>query len=240
MFKVFDRRFKGWIAAITLALSTLFLMPLVAQAANEVLVDSSNSIFNVVTVYKVDKLEQNKTLTDLLKLNQENLPQVSGFLNTSILNGQDESEIIALSQWKDLSSFQSYAKQGQRNINNITPQVFACQVQHTETRNTAPSFSEKDTIMFSQFKMKPGKKQSELTAIVTQEMPGVLQMVSGLQWAAVCPSTDKSTIALLARWNSRGDFKSLGQKPGFEKESNYWETYANNEHGLYDVVKIIR
>ena len=44
MFKVFDRRFKGWIAAITLALSTLFLMPLVAQAANEVLLDSSNSI----------------------------------------------------------------------------------------------------------------------------------------------------------------------------------------------------
>jgi hypothetical protein len=54
------------------------------------------------------------------------------------------------------------------------------------------------------------------------------------------PSTDKSTIALLARWNSRGDFKSLGQKPGFEKKSNYWEAYANNEHGLYDVVKVIR
>ena len=240
MFKVFDRRFKGWIAAITLALITLFLMPLVAQAANEVLLNSSNSIVNIMTVYKVDKSEQNKTLTDLLKLNQENLPQVSEFFNTSILNGQDESEIIALSQWKNLSSFQSYAKQVKGDVNKITPQVFACQVQHTETRNTAPSFSEKDTIMFSQFKMKPGQKQSELTTIVTQEMPGVLQMVSGLQWAAVCPSTDKSTIALLARWNSRGDFKSLGQKPGFEKESNYWEAYANNEHNLYDVVKIIR
>ena len=70
MFKVFDRRFKGWIAAITLALSTLFMMPLVAQAATEVLLDSSNSIVNAMTVYKVDKSEQNKTLTDLLKLNQ--------------------------------------------------------------------------------------------------------------------------------------------------------------------------
>ncbi len=55
----------------------------------------------------------------------------------------------------------------------------------------------------------------------------------------MCPSTDKSTVALLARWNSQGDFESLGKEPGFDKETNYWQSYANNEHGLYDVVKII-
>ena len=241
MFKVFDRQFKGWIAAITLALSTLFLMPLVAQAANEVLLDSSKSIVNVVTVYKIDKSEKNKTLADLLKLNQENLPQVSGFLNTSVLNGQDESEIIALSQWQDLPSFQTYIKQRPPNSSdrNAT-QTFACQVQHTETRATSPSFSQGDVIQFSQFKMKPNKEQSELAMVVSQMMPGALQMSSGLQWAAMCPSTDKSTIALLARWQSRGDFESLAQQPGFDKSTNYWQTYADNEHGLYDVVKVIR
>ncbi|QYO64519.1 hypothetical protein [Leptolyngbya sp. 7M] len=65
-------------------------------------------------------------------------------------------------------------------------------------------------------------------------------MISGLQWAAMCPSTDKSTIALLARWNSREDFESLGQQPGFDKETNYWQDYAVNEHGLYEVEQIIR
>lgn len=88
--------------------------------------------------------------------------------------------------------------------------------------------------------MKSGQKQSDLAMIVSQEMPGVLQMIFGLQWAAMCPSTDKSTIALLARWSSRGDFESLGQQPGFDKETNYWEAYANNEHSLYDVAQIIR
>jgi hypothetical protein len=169
------------------------------------------------------------------------LPAAKGFINAAILNGQDESEIIALSQWQDLPSFQTYIKQqSPSSSDRNATQTFACQVQHTEGKAKNISFNERDTIMFSQFKMKPAKVQSELAAIVSQEMPGVLQMIPGLQWAAMCPSTDKSTIALLARWNSRGDFKSLGQKPGFEKKSNYWEAYANNEHGLYDVVKVIR
>ena len=54
------------------------------------------------------------------------------------------------------------------------------------------------------------------------------------------PSTDKSTIAMIARWNSREDFESLSKNLGFDKETNYWQTYADNEHDLFDVVKIIR
>ena len=57
---------------------------------------------------------------------------------------------------------------------------------------------------------------------------------------AMSPSTDKSTIAMIAQWNSRKDFESLGKNPGFDKETNYWQTYADNEHDLFDVVKIIR
>mgnify|MGYP001791889345 CR=1 FL=1 len=57
--------------------------------------------------------------------------------------------------------------------------------------------------MFSQFKMKPDKAQPELAMVISQMMLGVFEMIPGLQWASMCPSTDESTIALLARWNSR-------------------------------------
>ena len=46
------------------------------------------------------------------------------------------------------------------------------------------------------------------------------------------PSTDKSTIAMIAQWNSRKDFESLGQNAGFDKETNYWDPYADNEHDI--------
>lgn len=240
MLQVLNRQFKGWVVAIALALSTLFLSSTAAQAAIAVSLDSSNATVNVATVYKVNKTDRATVLSKVVQSSQSTLPQAPGFLNVSILNGQDENQIVALSQWKDLPSFQTYtAQQTQNKSGNVPSQVFACQVQHTETRNTAPSFSKGDTIMLSQFKIKPGKDQSELAAIIPQMMPGAFQTIPGLQWAAMCPSTDKSTIALLARWSSRDDFASLGQEAGYDKETNYWQDYANNEHGLYDVVETI-
>lgn len=223
----------GKIAAIALLMLSFFTG--IAQA-DTVSLDPTNEVINVVTVYPTTS-NQDQVLAKISQAEPNS--QTPGFQNSAILKAQDGTQIIALSQWqgKDLSSFQAYAKEHVLDSTN-TPQSFACKVQHTETRTTSPSFNQKDVIMFSQFKLKPGKDQSELATIITQEMPSVLQMVPGLQWAAMCPSTDESTIALLARWNSRGDFESLGQQPGFDKETNYWQTYADNEHGLYDVVVI--
>ncbi|NJL20346.1 MAG: hypothetical protein HC895_05175 [Leptolyngbyaceae cyanobacterium SM1_3_5] len=200
-------------------------------------------LVNVVTVYPTDSKTQDQVLSKLAAAESAAFSKTPGFVDASILKAQDGSQVIALSQWKgkDLSDFQAYAQEHVLNVDdNQTPQSFACQVQHTEARAGSPNFAAEDVIMFSQFKMKPDQKQSDLAMIITQEMPGVLQMVSGLQWAAMCPSTDQSTIALIARWNSRDDFTSLGQKPGFDQETNYWQAYANNEHGLYDVAQVIR
>lgn len=227
----------GKIAAIALLMLSLFTG--VAQADTASL-DTTTEVVNVVTVYPTTS-NQDQILSEISQA-ESKFAKTPGFQDSAILKAQDGTQVIALSQWqgKDLSSFKAYAKEHVLNVSTQTPQTFACKVQHIETRTTSPSFNQGDVIMFSQFKMKPGKDQSELATIITQEMPSVLQMIIGLQWAAMCPSTDESVIALLARWNSRGDFESLGQQPGFDKETNYWQTYADNEHGLYDVVKIIR
>ncbi|MES1023805.1 hypothetical protein ABN584_13000 [Gloeocapsa sp. BRSZ] len=240
MLSLFMRKFKMIAAIALLMLSVLTTMPKLAQADTAIPLDTTNEVVNVITVYPTTS-NQAKVLSAVSQA-EPSFAKTPGFQDSAILKAQDGTQVIALSQWqgKDLSGFQSYAKEHVLNVATQTPQSFACQVQHTETRTTSPSFNQGDVIMFSQFKMKPGKDQSELATIVTQEMPSVLQMIPGLQWAAMCPSTDKSTIALLARWNSREDFKSLGQQPGFDKETNYWQAYADNEHGLYDVVKIIR
>lgn len=231
------------IAVIVLSVFVLFGIPATAQAATAVSLDGTPEVVNMVTVYPTTPNTQSKVLAEIVKEEQATFSKTPGFQDSSILKAQDGSQVIALSQWKgkDSSSFQSYASEHVLNVaTDQKPQTFACQVQHTETRSTLPSFQNGDVMMFSQFKMKPGKSQSELAMVVSQEMPAVLQMIPGLQWAAMCPSTDKSTIALLARWNSREDFESLGKQPGFDKETNYWQDYADNEHGLYDVAQVIR
>ena len=242
MLQILSRQIKVWITPIVLCISIFMANP--AYAEVPVLLDRAEDLVNVITVYPTTVKTQAAVLAEVTTAEKKEFANIPGFQDSSILKAQDGSGVIALSQWqgKDLSSFQFYAKEHTlMNINTAgKPQSFACQVQHIETRKVAPSFGEQDTIMFSQFKMKPDKEQSELANIITGEMPSVLQMVPGLKWASMCPSTNKSTIALIASWKSQGDFKSLGQKPGFEKETNYWQTYANNEHGLFDVVKVIR
>lgn len=242
MLKFLTHRFTA-IAVIVLSVFVLIGISATAQAATAVSLDGTSEVVNVVTVYPTTPNTQSKVLSEIVKEEQAAFSKIPGFQDSSILKAQDGSQVIALSQWKgkDLSSFQPYALEHILNVaTDKKPQTFACQVQHTETRTTLPSFQQGDVIQFSQFKMKPGKEQSELVTVVSQMMPGVLQMDSGLQWAAMCPSTDQSTIVLLARWNSREDFESLGQQPGFDKETNYWQDYADNEHGLYDVAQVIR
>jgi heme-degrading monooxygenase HmoA len=240
----FIHRSKSLVMGIALVVfSALIALPIPVLAATVVSLDGTNEVVNVMTVYPTTSKTQDQVFSQISEEEKAAFSEVPGFQDSSILKAQDGSQVIALSQWKgkNLSGFQSYASEHVLNVAaGKKPQTFACQVQHTETRSTSPSFSQGDVIMFSQFKMKPDQSQSELAMIISQEMPGVLQMTPGLQWAAMCPSTDKSTIALLARWNSREDFESLGQQPGFDKETNYWQTYADNEHGLYDVAKVIR
>jgi heme-degrading monooxygenase HmoA len=238
MLKLLIRR----LAAITLSVFVLIGSPAAAQASTTVALDSISDLVNVVTIYPTTLNTQSQILSEVAKKEQATFSKTPGFQDSSILKAQDGSQVIALSQWKgkDLSIFQSYASEHVLNVaTDQKPRTFACQVQHTETRSMSPSFQDGDVVMFSQFKLKPGKSQSELAMVVSQEMPAVLQMIPGLQWAAMCPSTDKSTIALLARWNSSEDFESLGKQPGFDQETNYWQDYADNEHGLYNVAQVI-
>ncbi|MGD1862601.1 MAG: hypothetical protein ACFB0E_21845 [Leptolyngbyaceae cyanobacterium] len=244
MLMLWTRQLTHFAVVILAALSILVAVPQTAQAeVSEVSLKPMPDVVNVVTVYPTTAKTQPKILSTVSKAEVSTFSDVPGFKDSAILKAQDGNQVVALSQWygKDLTSFESYAKEHILSIPaGRSAQSFVCQVQHTEARADSLAFQPGDVVMFSQFKMKPDKAQSELATVISQMMPGVLDMISGLQWAAMCPSTDDSTIALLARWNSRSDFESLGQEAGFDPETNYWQDYAVNEHGLYDVAQVIR
>ncbi|MEM6520814.1 MAG: hypothetical protein AAF722_15945, partial [Cyanobacteria bacterium P01_C01_bin.70] len=198
------------VTALILFAGVLIGLPQTAQAA--VSLEKTPDLVNVVTVYPTTSATQSEILSAVSKAEASTFSSVPGFQDSAILKAQEGNQIVALSQWngKDLTSFEAYAKEHILSIPaGQSAQSFACQVQHTETRAKSPKFRQGDVVMFSQFKMKPDKEQAELATVISQMMPGVLEMIPGLQWAAMCPSIDESTIALLARWNSRDDFESL-------------------------------
>lgn len=231
-------KFYRSIAIIGLTIGLLVTIPNTAIADTSIDLDTANDLVKVATVYKTDRDNQSDVLTKVLEFQESTLPEAKGFVNSSILKGQDGTEIVALTQWQDLASFESYSAENQQDTPK--PQTFVFEIQKTETRGLKPIITQSGSIQFSQFKMKDPEKQSELAGIIEQVMPAAFATAPGLQWAAMSPSTDKSTIALIAQWNSREDFESLGKNPGFEKDANYWDNYADNEHDIFDVVKIIR
>ncbi len=229
------------VAIIGLTIGFLVLNPTSAQAETSVALDTANNLVKVATVYKTEPQNQTEVLSKVLEFEESTLPQTPGFINSSVLEGQDGTEVIALTQWQDLPSFKAYSEEHIKDAPKTKPQqTFVFEVQKTETRGSQPVITESENIMFSQFKMKDPEKQSELAGIIEQMMPTAFKTVPGLQWAAMSPSKDKSTIGLFALLISREDFESLGKNAGFDKETNYWQTYADNEHDLFDVVKIIR
>ncbi len=235
------RKLSLSISTIAITVGLLVLNPSTAQADTSVALDTANDLVKVATVYKTKPNKQTEVLSDVLKFEESTLPKTPGFVNSSILKGQDGTEVVALTQWQDLTGFEAYAEEHVKDAPQTDqPQTFIFEVQKTETRGLKPAIAESGNIMFSQFKMKDPEKQSELAGIIEQMMPTAFKTVPGLQWAAMSPSTDQSTIAMIAQWNSREDFESLGKNAGFDKETNYWQTYADNEHDLFDVVKIIR
>lgn len=235
---------KKWqraIAIISLTIGLLVFNPTSAQAETSVTLDTANDLVKVATVYKTKPETQDRVVSEVLKFEESTLPQTSGLVNSSVLKGQDGTEVVALTQWQDLDSFEAYSQEYLDDAPQIEPaQTFVFEVQKAETKGKQPVITESGNIMFSQFKMKDPEQQAELAGIIEQMMPTAFATVPGLQWAAMSPSTDKSTIAMIARWNSREDFESLGKNAGFDKETNYWQTYADNEHDLFDVVEIIR
>ncbi|MDJ0633563.1 MAG: antibiotic biosynthesis monooxygenase [Xenococcaceae cyanobacterium MO_188.B29] len=241
IFRLIIRKFHISIAIVGLTIGFLVLIPQAAQAATSVALDTTNDFVKVATVYKTKPNTQTEVLSKVLEFEESTLTQTPGLINSSILKGQEGTEVVVLTQWQDLPSFEAYAQEYSNNeLYTDRPQIFVFEVQKVETRGLKPAIAESGEIMFSQFKLKDPQKQSELAGIIEQVMPTAFVTVPGLQWAAMSPSTDRSTIAMIAQWNSRKDFESLGQNAGFDKETNYWDPYADNEHDIFDVVKIIK
>lgn len=239
-------RLKAVMVAIVLAFSLLILSSTPAAAAATVTFDPSISIVNASTIYETTYVDEDAILSDVLKSVQEMLPRSPGFMDATVLRGQDGAKVVVLSQWRDLPSYEAYetARKADATESKIAKSVNVRSyaygdIAHLETRKGIPTVHERDTnVMFSEYLLRDPAKQSELLTVTEQFMPNVMKIKPGLQWVALLPSVDQTTTAFVARFDKPEDFETLSQDSGFT-EYAYWDPYADNDHHLYDVVKVI-
>ncbi|MGK7953490.1 MAG: antibiotic biosynthesis monooxygenase [Xenococcaceae cyanobacterium] len=124
-------------------------MPKTAQADTSVALDTANDLVKVATVYKTQPNTQTEILSKVLEFKEFTLPQTPGFVNSSILKGQEGTEVVVLSQWQDLPSFEAYSQEYSKDkLDSDRPQTFIFEVQKAETRGLKPAIAESGAIMF--------------------------------------------------------------------------------------------
>jgi heme-degrading monooxygenase HmoA len=237
---------KAVFVAIALVFSLMSVAPTSAAAATTVSFEPSSSIVNASTIYETTEANQDAILTDVLKSAEALLPASKGFVDATVLKGQDGAKVVMLSQWQDLPSYQAYETKRRADATethlaelvNVRSYGYG-NIYHQETRKGLPTIHEGDiNVMFSEYLLRDPAKQSELLGVTAQFMPNVMKIKSGLQWVTLLPSVDQTTTAFVARFDKPEDFETLSQDSGFT-EYAYWDPYAENDHHLYDVVKII-
>jgi heme-degrading monooxygenase HmoA len=237
---------KAAAVAIALTATLLALAPKPATAAPTVSFDLSRAVVNASTIYETADADQSAILKDVLKSAETLLPESKGFLDATVLKGQDGAKVVVLSQWKDLPSYRAYEAKRKADATeahlaelvNVRSYGYG-DIYHQETRKGIPTIYKGDAnVMFSEYVLRDPEKQSELLTVTAQFMPNVMKIKTGLQWVNLLPSLDKTTTAFVARFDKPEDFETLSQDSGFT-EYAYWDPYAVNDHHLYDAVKVI-
>lgn len=74
-----------------------------------------SSLIKASTIYETANTDPDPILSNVLKSAQETLPQSKGFADATVLKGQDGAQLVVLSQWQDLASYQAYETKRQAN-----------------------------------------------------------------------------------------------------------------------------
>ncbi|MEP0916409.1 antibiotic biosynthesis monooxygenase [Leptolyngbya sp. DQ-M1] len=235
LFRVkFDRKFSAIVLALLLSFSVLLGFPTRAEAskvAKAIAFDPGATAINVVTIYETTPTTQKSTLKSLKSI--KTYKKIPGFNSAALLQSDDGTRIIALSQWKDLESYQAA-------LAPLRTVIFEVGKAQTARENLVPTVKGKEAVVeFSEFKLKSSDDQAKVVANAEKLIPAALLKQPNPQSVILLNSTDSADVALLANWNCTADFAE-GEKPAeFDTLDAEVAGLVDVEQHLYNVVSIL-
>lgn len=210
--------------------------------------DGASGTVEVAAIYETSYAAQ-KGVMKSLKPSSKLMKKALGFKGTIILRSQDGKQVITLSQWQDLASYQAYTSVAVADSSTaasapVPPaptHTFTFEVAATQTsiNGATPALRGKEAVVqVAQFTAKQPDSQSQLLAQVQEMIPALLQKQPIPQSVVLLKKLDSGDVALLTNWNCSALFEDVG-KPAAIKPSNALIAIADIEQQLYNVVNII-
>lgn len=251
MGKFFNRWFSTIALSILLSLSVLIGFPNSAEAVKalkSIAFDPGASAVNVATIYETAPTTQKTTMKSLKSANKA-LKKAIGFEGAAVLQSDDGTRVIVLSQWKDLESYQTAiappvesSKETKKSaaVAPIRTVVFELEKTQTAREGMIPAVKGKEAVVeFSEFKLKTPADQPKVVTNAEKLIPAALLKQPTPQSVVLMNSTDNTDVALMANWNCTADFAE-GETPAeFDPLDAEVASLVDVEQHLYNVVSIL-
>ncbi|MBD1844426.1 antibiotic biosynthesis monooxygenase [Cyanobacteria bacterium FACHB-63] len=250
----FDRKFSAIAIALLLSFSVLLGFPTRAEASKvtkAITFDPGATAINVAAIYETTPTTQKSALKSLKSIKA--YKKTPGFNSAALLQSDDGTRIIALSQWKDLESYQASiappetAEAAKETKKEKTPAIaplrtviFQVGKAQTAREGLVPTVKGKEAVVeFSEFKLKSPDDQAKVVANAEKLIPAALLKQPNPQSVILLNSSDSTDVALLANWNCTADFAE-GEKPAeFDTLDAEVAGLVEVEQHLYNVVSIL-
>ncbi|MGG6268380.1 antibiotic biosynthesis monooxygenase [Leptolyngbya sp. AN03gr2] len=250
MCRFLSRKFSTIAVAILLSLSVLVGFPDHAEAVKplkSIAFDPGVTAVNVATIYETAPTTQKTTMKSLKGANKS-LKKAAGFEGAAVLQSDDGTRLIFLSQWKDLESYQTAIatpteSSKETKTTALSPTrtvVFELGKTQTAREGMIPAVKGKEAVVeFSEFKLKTPDDQEKVVANAEKLIPAALLKQPTPQSVVLMSSTDNTDVALMANWNCTADFAEGETPAGFDALDAEVASLVDVEQHLYNVVSIL-
>lgn len=253
MCRLFNSKFSALLLSLLLIVSMVVGFPGRAEAAKvakAIAFDPGVAAVNVAAIYETTPTTQKSTLKSLKSI--KTMKKAPGYSGSALLQSDDGTRIIALSQWKDLASYQAFitppaegTKETEKKSKTPTAAplktvVFEIGKTQSIREGIVPTVKGKEAVVeFSDFTLKNVADKDKVVASAEKLIPSALLKQPSPQSVILLSSADSPEIALMANWNCTADFVE-GEKPtAIDAPDAELATLVDVDSHLYNVVSIL-
>jgi len=213
--------------------------------------DPASDPVEVAAIYDTSYATQ-KTLVKSLKISNKLMKKATGFKGFSLLQSQDGKQVIALSQWQDLPSYQAYVPPLVTESSNsksseglaappVPSQTLMFEVVNAQTAiaGATPALRGKEAVVrLTQLAPKSPEMRSQVLTSMEAMVPALLQNQPIPQSVILLKSLDSDDLVLMTNWNCSAMFEDVGKPEAIALSSDLTEL-VDNKQNIYNVITII-
>jgi len=214
---------KMWLGICLLMVIAIVALPeiaLASKAMKSVTFNASGAI-EVASIYETSFAAQKSTMKSLKTLSKS-MKKAPGFKGSLVLQSQDGKQVITLSQWQDLASYQTFtlppiASSKATLSTTALPAptqtlTFELATAQPSLPNTTPALRGKQAVVqLIQFVAKQPDTFPQLLEQIEGLIPNLLQKQPIPQSVVLLQSLESEAAALLVNWNCSPMFEDVGQ-----------------------------